>query len=100
MSQTFAKGPVPYLIVSLHTDNKPIPRQVADRSPMLTSQKRTVATVVNECVVKCLHQLSRWRVVIRIITVAFAGQQGMDAMMKIIIPLSVQAIAPLFRWPQ
>jgi hypothetical protein len=76
----------------LRKDNKLARRKVFRRTSVLPPPKRRILTAVNKSLSKGLNQLGDMAKIL-IVSMAFFGQERVEAVMEIIIPLGVQAIS-------
>src|SRR5258708_38072257 len=92
MPKTIALRAITNLIVILHEHNKFVRRESEHRSSMAAAATLRINAVVNEPARKTFREL-RDRSEIAKVTGRLARQDGVQRVMKIVVPLRVQAVA-------
>ena len=92
LAQAVALRPVADLVMTLREDDKPEGWAVFRAVSMLSFPECRVLTGIDKAFPECLHKVFHFSEIF-VIPIVFAGQYGMEGVVKIIVPLRVQTIA-------
>lgn len=87
-------GTVADLVVSLNADDEAIAGEMADRVSVRTSAESAEAAIEDEEVVAGFGELWSGVVEVGVVSLLLPSQQGMNCVVKIIVPLGIRLIAP------
>jgi ABC-type thiamine transport system ATPase subunit len=94
VAEPLAEGPVADLIVVLQEDDKGGGRQVGARLATCLVLERRMLALINKTFRETASQLRMGMLrVVRVVTVLFAGQYRVQAVMQVIVPLRVVFVA-------
>ena len=93
LAQAFPLHPVSHLVMVLREDHKSVRRDILGGVSVAAPTVRGVLPRVDEALVKCFGEIPELSEVL-VIPRPFTGQQRMEGVVEVVVPLGIEAVSP------